>query len=1017
MKRAFVGLCLLLTLAATAFTGKRTPAATAAAPGQAMLRPGLIVAATNPGVADPQVQYAIDPTVALFLRDKESVHPELLPAPLTVKWKGNLKILRADDYRFGVNLRGLFRLRVNGKEVLAADVKEAQPQWRLGAPVALAAGTFSFEAEFVRHEGLARVQLWWQAKHFHPEPLPHDAVGYEPGETPLILPLLARRERGRLLVEEHSCTSCHAPQPDDGLARSLRPRPGPTLSDVGGRVKESWLHAWLRDPAAVRAHALMPKLFTDDEPGRAGAYAVARFLSTLGGPYREPADKANPNDRRTSAARGQRLFGSVGCTVCHTAPPQQLDDSGVKVPLAGLGGKTGVAALARFLQYPHATHPAGRMPSMLLTPAEATDLARYLCQDGTDRPLPAAPPAAQARRLFDAMIVNDVERTAFAKLPEADQWIALGRRLAVEKGCTNCHALDVQGKPLERRPARSDFTTVRQQGAEQKGCLDAKHAPDKHPAFVLTTAQRDDLRAFLAGSRVPAAAAAPSHEAKVALQRHRCLDCHSKDGQHGLSADAVDALRQFENTENAEAVVPPPLTSIGTKLQTAWMHRVLTQGGRARPWMALRMPQFGEGHVGKLAEGLAALDGVDPVDHGSPPPFASDVVGVGRQLVGKKAFGCIACHDIAGNAAGGTRGPDLAFMQDRVRYDWYRRWLEQPQKMQPSTRMPTIFTNGRSQIDDVLGGKADAQAAAMWTYLSLGPSLPLPEGTEPPPGLTLVPTDRPIVLRTFMPDAGAKAIAVGFPDQVAAAYDASTCRVAYAWAGNFLDASPVWNNRGGAPAKVLGTRFLTGTEGFPWAFRGDNERPDFAAQARDPAYGAKLPEGQLFTGAAKLHFEGYQLGKQGQPEFRYRVDVGDKAASIVETIQSDRRPAAVGLARRYAVRTPAKQSVWLLVAQSTQTPRLLDAKGAALPFRLDGEPFEEPANVTVILGPPEKPVVFGLRDAPAGTAWILTKREDKWHVLVRLPRPEAAGELLFSLFTWQPYRNEPGLIRELLAKP
>ena len=77
-------------------------------------------------------------------------------------------------------------------------------------------------------------------------------------------------------------------------------------------------------------------------------------------------------------------------------------------------------------------------------------------------------------------------------------------------------------------------------------------------------------------------------------------------------------------------------------------------------------------------------------------------------------------------------------------------------------------------------------------------------GDEPPKGLVIVVKDRPEVLRTFMPDAGAKAIAVGYPGYVSLAFSADQCRTAYAWGGNFLDSSPVWNNRGGAPAKLLG---------------------------------------------------------------------------------------------------------------------------------------------------------------------------------------------------------------------
>src|SRR5581483_8974216 len=106
-------------------------------------------------------------------------------------------------------------------------------------------------------------------------------------------------------------------------------------------------------------------------------------------------------------------------------------------------------------------------------------------------------------------------------------------------------------------------------------------------------------------------------------------------------------------------------------------------------------------------------------------------VEAGRVLVGRKGFGCVSCHDLAGIPNSGARGADLATMTERVRYDWYERWLEQPQRIQPGTRMPAVFTGGKSLLPAVLGGDARAQAEAIWAYLALGPILPLPDGVEP----------------------------------------------------------------------------------------------------------------------------------------------------------------------------------------------------------------------------------------------------------------------------------------------
>jgi mono/diheme cytochrome c family protein len=143
--------------------------------------------------------------------------------------------------------------------------------------------------------------------------------------------------------------------------------------------------------------------------------------------------------------------------------------------------------------------------------------------------------------------------------------------------------------------------------------------------------------------------------------------------------------------------------------------------------MSLRMPQFGAAHVAALPEALASLEGVGPEEPRKVVPTAAQV-DAGRRMVGPMGFSCAACHDLAGVPGSGARGPDLALMTRRVRYDWYRRWLEQPQRMQPGTRMPEVFGGGRSLLANVFDGSADAQADAMWAYLSLGPDLPRPDG-------------------------------------------------------------------------------------------------------------------------------------------------------------------------------------------------------------------------------------------------------------------------------------------------
>jgi hypothetical protein len=678
--------------------------------------------------------------------------------------------------------------------------------------------------------------------------------------------------------------------------------------------------------------------------------------------------------------------------------------------------------LAAYLQNPLAVDPSGRMPHMLLKGDEARDLARFLCT-GTDktvtRSLPSAPKQEKMLAVFKQVDNRPEELKVFQRQPVPAQWLDLGKRLVIDKGCNNCHTVAPGGKNFAAILASATFDEIKSAKVQKDGCLANKRGQaGKAPWFGLGEADRDALRAFLREGMRGTGAPAPAYAGRVAIERFNCLACHTRNGEGGLPAKLTEELRRFEKAENAEAVVPPPLTDVGHKLRTPWIKEVMVRAGRARPWMGLRMPQFGEANIGKLPEALAALEGTDP--EANDPRFAitSARIAAGRRLVGKQAFGCITCHDLAGIPNTGTRGPDLALMNQRVRYGWYRRWLQQSQQMQPGTRMPTVFPEGKSLVDDILGGRADGQAEAIWAYLALGPLLPLPEGMEPANQNAFVLTvkDQPVILRSFMPDAGSKAIAVGYPGGVSTVFDARTCRLAYAWTGRFLDASPVWDNRGGAPAKVLGPRVWNAPPGCPWAVNDSNEPPDFAAHARDPAYGGRMPEGKLFEGKRRLAFKGYALDKEDKPTFHYRIDAqGGFALDVKEQPEPLRSPAGIGLARRFTLTLPRLGKSWFLAGDAAQEPRQLNEKGAAISLDLKTGHAELPAAGRLLVLPQGggKVILLHLTAGPERTHWRLQRQGGRWQALVALPAAKEAFKAKVDLRIWSPYRDHAALIKEL----
>jgi mono/diheme cytochrome c family protein len=971
----------------------------------------------------------IDPTIALSVAAEEAPHPRLSASETTVRWEGYLVVHRSAVYRFSGRVRGKFRLSLDGKAVLNAKKGGEEAQIVQGPETQLEAGPHVLIANFTRAPGFGRAEVFWQAPQFRAEPLPYNLLGHLPAQESAELAQHQVLERGRFLVEEYNCKLCHHARKDDRVANGLVTRQGPDLSRVGERLKPGWLFAWLEAPHKQRPGAIMPQLFAADHAGRLERYAVARYLASLGGPLQPSVVKGQKAGRQSGVARGQRLFGELGCNACHTterSPPSRATREGSSpwkqvVPLIGLGAKTTSDKLAVYLTNPLAVDPSGRMPHMLLREDEARSLAEYIVfgqGNASPQELPAMPTRAEALAAFQQVESRAETRVTFERLSADQQWHELGKRVVLARGCTSCHKLAPSGHGLTSIAASVTFDGLKEEHRHQSGCLaETGTLPSRSPRFGFGKDERLAIRAFLKDGVRGAGSPAPMHSARVALQRFNCLACHVRNGVGGLSPLLVEELRKAAHAESSESISPPPLTCVGHKLRTPWLRQVLTQAGRARPWMAMRMPQFGEANVGWLPEALTRLEGAEPDNSVHPLPISAAQIAAGRQLVGKSGLSCISCHDIAGVATAGTRGPDLASMNLRVRYDWYRNWLEQPQRLQPNTRMPSVFTNGKSVLPTVLGGDADAQAGAIWSYLALGQNLPLPEGLEPPAGVILTPKDRPVLLRTFMPDAGARALAVGYPGGTSIAFDAARCRLVYAWSGSFLDASPVWNDRGGNPAHVLGVRFWTAPPACPIAVSISSDPPDFLARARDPSLGAHFPEGEVLPNRLPVHFGGYTLDSQGRPAFSYKLDLdGGRVLDVVERPEPLHHSIALGLERRFQLAVPPQVSIWMLAAETGGEPQAFDIRGRKVFLngktgRID---LESQTRYLRLTHDGDRALILDRAEAPEGARWYLLRVRAGWQALLRLPASSASTRLSFNVRYWLLPRDDDGLIREII---
>lgn len=73
----------------------------------------------------------------------------------------------------------------------------------------------------------------------------------------------------------------------------------------------------------------------------------------------------------------------------------------------------------------------------------------------------------------------------------------------------------------------------------------------------------------------------------------------------------------------------------------------------------------------------------------------------------------------------------------------------------------------------------------------------------------------PYLYRVFIEGASPAAIAVSLPGNLSYCWDASICKLRFAWSGGFLDNSELWKGKGDVLAKVVGTPFFRDKTEFP----------------------------------------------------------------------------------------------------------------------------------------------------------------------------------------------------------
>ncbi len=665
---------------------------------------------------------------------------------------------------------------------------------------------------------------------------------------------LTEAQQGAVLIEELKCASCHE-------SLSARPAKGPDLQDLSARVKPDFLKSFIQHPAQHDPGTAMPNLLggLSAEDQEKTATALSAYLLSLKTP---PA--SHPTLPKDEAQDGKKLFHEIGCVSCHS--PRDGNEATKNltgfVNLDHVSKKYHPAGLAEFLHEPLKVRPDGRMPDMRLSRSEAELLAAFMVGTPEETPKP------------------DVHSAEI---------IASGKKAFTEMRCAACHETgDKTVAPLAPLPPKPKLDL-------NAGCLSEK--PGKAPDYELSEQQRAVIRIALTEKSDPPSAA---ESVKLRLTQLNCISCHQRDDYGGVKPELDSYFHSTEEALGNHARIPPELTLTGAKLQSTWLNKVLYEGETVRPYMITRMPQFGDAALDGLHKLFGEVDKMPPLEF-APPDNKSkhEMSNAAHRLLGDQGLNCIACHNYNGKESPSMKGLDIMTSAERLQPAWFDQFLRNPAKFRPGIIMPSYWPDDKAVQTEILGGNADEQIRALWYEFTLGRSARDPSGlrSEDP---ELIVTDQTRTYRGRSTVAGYRGIAVGYPGGMNYAFNAHNGAFSALWTGKFVKVG--WRGQGSgnftpaAPVVQLAedVAFLTK---LPEAWPLRPVRTKEAPVNPDPTYPSQYG----------YRFQGYTIGENGVPTFRYQCDEVEIEDSSLSTDNNQ------GFKRTLNFNTPKATTVYFRV--------------------------------------------------------------------------------------------------------
>jgi cbb3-type cytochrome oxidase cytochrome c subunit len=594
------------------------------------------------------------------------------------------------------------------------------------------------------------------------------------------LPQADRLNRGVHLIRTLGCHGCHKiTKPTLANLRKV----GPDLRKVSGKLDRNWILKWVRDPMGFRPTTKMPKIFDlpnvnspeDLSRNTAAVSAITTYLLN-----KSDHPEYNEPPVRGDVGRGETLVSKVGCKGCHVAGKN--DDVGREFGLRNfgpnlndVGSKLTAGWLYAWLKNPKAYFPETKMPDLRLTDQESADITAYLLTLRNTE-FEERQPAEVDRAVRDEMVLDYLKgrlpfkmaKDKLAGMSDFDRDLWLGEKVIGRQGCFGCHLipgfedatpigtelteegskdvdkLDFAMNPTNIPKTRHDwfYTKLKAPRLFDEGKVKVYDEKLRMPQFHLTDEDAQAVTAALLSlnkshAGVTAKKNLTAEENEIEKGRwlvydRNCKGCHIVEGEGGTIREPLVSAYGAEGISASDAVgfTPPILNGEGKKVQPDWFFGFLKAPTPIRPWLQVRMPTFGlqDQDAIDLVTYFSRLDRQQfPYQSLEEKTLSSKEMQGAKILYSEEIYNCFTCHqqgDIKPKGDPASWAPDLTLARSRLKPEWVKTWLWDPQKIQPGTKMPTFFGEEMTYLPE-----------DMAQYLKL------PKGIKPEDGMLTLPSD------------------------------------------------------------------------------------------------------------------------------------------------------------------------------------------------------------------------------------------------------------------------------------